>query len=128
MRATCYSSVVRQLLPSACERLPFPLVTVVSGDPPFHPVDLDSARTSGGHVKLRGTVSTSNEVSANFCGQMVPRGQSDGSLWLYSRLSRPEPLLFIPSSSSTVLTRLSEPRCRPSTSQSAGNRTRPLDL
>jgi hypothetical protein len=35
----------------------------------------------------------------------------------YSRLSRPEPLLFLPSSSSIVLMRLSEPRSRPNTSQ-----------
>jgi hypothetical protein len=34
------------------------------------------------------------EVSANFCGNRVPRGQHDRSLWLYSRLSGPEPLLF----------------------------------
>jgi hypothetical protein len=39
----------------------------------------------------------------------VPRGQHDGSLRPYSRLSRPEPLLFLPSSSSVVLTRLSGP-------------------
>jgi hypothetical protein len=39
----------------------------------------------------------------------VPRGQRDESLRSYSRLSRPEPLLFLPSSSSIVLTRLS--RC-----------------
>jgi hypothetical protein len=30
------------------------------------------------------------EVSANFCGQWVSRGQRDGSLWLYSRFPRPE--------------------------------------
>jgi hypothetical protein len=29
-----------------------------------------------------------------FCGQRVPRGQRDGSLWPYSRFSRQEPLLF----------------------------------
>jgi hypothetical protein len=34
------------------------------------------------------------EVTANFCGQRVPRGQRDGFLWPYSRLSRQEPLLF----------------------------------
>jgi hypothetical protein len=53
------------------------------------------------------------EVSADFCGQMAPRGQRDESLRPYSRLSRPEPLLFLPSSSSVVLTRLSGPHCRP---------------
>jgi hypothetical protein len=35
----------------------------------------------------------------------------------YSRFSRPEPLLFPPSSSSVVLTRLSGPRSRPTTCQ-----------
>jgi sulfatase maturation enzyme AslB (radical SAM superfamily) len=45
------------------------------------------------------------------------RGQRDGSVRPYSRLSRPEPLLFLPSSLSIVLTRLSEPRSRPTTSQ-----------
>jgi hypothetical protein len=57
------------------------------------------------------------EVSANFCGQKVPRGQRDGSLLSYSRLSRPEPLLSLSSSSSVVLTRLSGPRARPTTSE-----------
>jgi hypothetical protein len=57
------------------------------------------------------------EVSANFCGYRVPSGQRDGSLRQYSRLSRPEPLLFVSSSSSIVLTRLCEPRSRPTISQ-----------
>jgi hypothetical protein len=39
----------------------------------------------------------------------VPRGQRDGSLRPYSWLSRLEPLLFLPSSSSIVLTKLSGP-------------------
>jgi hypothetical protein len=43
------------------------------------------------------------EVSANFCGWMVSRGQRDGSLRPHSRLSRPAPLLFLPSSSLVVL-------------------------
>jgi hypothetical protein len=47
----------------------------------------------------------------------VPRSQRDGSQRPYSRLSRPEALLFLPSSSSVVLTRLSGPRSRPTTSQ-----------
>jgi hypothetical protein len=45
----------------------------------------------------------------------VPRGQRDGSLRPYSRLSRQEPLLFLSNSSSVVLTRLSGPRSRPTT-------------
>jgi hypothetical protein len=36
----------------------------------------------------------------------VPRGQRDGSLRPYSRLSRPEPLRFLSSSSSIVFKRL----------------------
>jgi hypothetical protein len=40
----------------------------------------------------------------------VPRVQRDGSLRPYFRISRPEPLLFLSSSSSVVLTRLSGPR------------------
>jgi hypothetical protein len=57
------------------------------------------------------------EVSANFCRQRVPRGQCDGSLRPYSRISRPELLHFLSSSSSSVLTRLSGPHSRPTTSQ-----------
>jgi hypothetical protein len=57
------------------------------------------------------------EVSTNFCRWRVPLGQRDRSLWPYSRLSRPDPLLFLPSSSSVVLTRMSGPRSRPTTSQ-----------
>jgi hypothetical protein len=57
------------------------------------------------------------EVSANFCGSSVPRGQSDGSLRPYSRLSRPESLLFLSRSSSVVLMRPSGPRSSPTTSQ-----------
>jgi hypothetical protein len=45
----------------------------------------------------------------------VPRGQRDWSLRPYSRFSRPEPLPFLSSSSSVVLTRLSGPRSRPTT-------------
>jgi hypothetical protein len=33
------------------------------------------------------------EVIANLCGERVPRGQRDGSLRPYSRVSRQEPLL-----------------------------------
>jgi hypothetical protein len=70
------------------------------------------------------------EVSANFCGQRVSRGQRNGSPRPYSRFSRPEPLLFLPNSYSVVLTRLSGPRSRPTTSQkisgSAGNRIQDL--
>jgi hypothetical protein len=56
-----------------------------------------------------------DEVSANFCWYRVSRGQRDGFLRPYSRFSRPKPLLFISSSSSIVLTRLSGPRSRPTT-------------
>jgi hypothetical protein len=57
------------------------------------------------------------EVSANFCGYRVQRGQCYGSLWPYFRLSIPKLLLFLPSSSSIVLTRLGGPLSRPTTSQ-----------
>jgi hypothetical protein len=57
------------------------------------------------------------EVIANFCGLRVSRGQRNGSPWQHSRLSRLEPLLFLPSSSSIVLTRLSGLRFRRTTSQ-----------
>jgi hypothetical protein len=39
----------------------------------------------------------------------VPRGQRDGSLLPYSRLSRQEPLLFYQVAPQFVLTRLSDP-------------------
>jgi hypothetical protein len=58
-----------------------------------------------------------SEVSANVCGQRVLRCQRDWSLRPYSRLSKPEPLPFLPSSPSIVLTRLSVPWSRPTTSQ-----------
>jgi hypothetical protein len=57
------------------------------------------------------------EVSANFCLYRVPHGQLDGSLRPYLPLSRSEPLLFLQSSSSIALTRLSAPRSRLTTSQ-----------
>jgi hypothetical protein len=55
------------------------------------------------------------EVSDNFCGYRVPRGQCDGTLWPYS--SKPGPLIFLSSSSSILLMRQSGPRSRPTTSQ-----------
>jgi hypothetical protein len=57
------------------------------------------------------------EVSTNFCGWRVSRGQHNGSPRPYSWISRLELLLFLPSSSSIVLTRLSGPCSRPTTSQ-----------
>jgi hypothetical protein len=67
------------------------------------------------------------EVSATFADKGVTRHHRDGSIRPYCRISRPEPLVFLSSSSSVVLTRLSGPRSRPTTSRkicSAGNRTR----
>jgi hypothetical protein len=55
------------------------------------------------------------EVSAERGCRVVSAVQP---LRLYSRLSRPEPLLFLPSSSA-ALTSLSGPRSRPTTSQKA---------
>jgi hypothetical protein len=57
------------------------------------------------------------EVNANFCGKRVSHGQHNGSSRPYSRLSRAEPLLFLPSSSSVVFTRLNGPCCTPTTTQ-----------
>jgi hypothetical protein len=47
----------------------------------------------------------------------MSRGDRDKALRPYSRLSGPEPLLVLPNSFSVVLTRLSGPRSRPTTSQ-----------
>jgi hypothetical protein len=57
------------------------------------------------------------EVCANVCWWRVSRGQRNGSPRPYSRLPRPKSLIFLPSSSSVVLARLSGPRSRPTTSQ-----------
>jgi hypothetical protein len=55
--------------------------------------------------------------SVNFCGQRLACGQRDRSLRPYSRFSRPESLLFLPSSSSILLTRLTGSRSWPTTFQ-----------
>jgi hypothetical protein len=52
------------------------------------------------------------KLAPTFADWRVPRGQRDGSLRPYLRLSRPESILFLPSSSVVVLTRLSGPRSR----------------
>jgi hypothetical protein len=57
------------------------------------------------------------EVSANFCEWRVSCGQHNWSLRPYARFSGPEPLLFLSSSSSIVLTSLGEPCSRPTTTQ-----------
>jgi hypothetical protein len=63
------------------------------------------------------------EVIANFWGKRVPHGQRDGSLGPYSRFSRQEQLLSLPSSSAVVglLTRPSGPRSRPTNFQKSGS-------
>jgi hypothetical protein len=69
------------------------------------------------------------ELSVNFCGLKVSCCQRYGSPRPYSRPSKPETLLFFPSSSSVVLTRLSGPVPDPlllRKSGSSGNRTRDL--
>jgi hypothetical protein len=63
-------------------------------------------------------------VSANVCGERVPCGQRDGSLRPYSRISRPEPLLFLPSCSSRGWVDHVPDALIPRKSGSAGNRTR----
>jgi hypothetical protein len=72
----------------------------------------------------------SAKLMPTFCGQRVPRGQRDESLRPYSRLSRPKPLLLLPSSSSVVLTRLSGSPSRPTLFFLAvpGNRTQNLRI
>jgi hypothetical protein len=57
------------------------------------------------------------KVSAYFCWWRVSHGRRGGSLQPYSRFSKLELLLFLPSSSLIVLVRLSGPRSRPTTSQ-----------
>jgi hypothetical protein len=73
-----------------------------------------------------------SEFAANFCGKRMSSGQRDGSLRPYSRFSRSQPLLFLSGSSSNVLTSLSGPRSRPTTSQKVfvapGIEPGPLDL
>jgi hypothetical protein len=59
----------------------------------------------------------SEKLVPTFADREVPCGQRNGSLRPYSRLSGPEPLLFLPSSSSIVLTRLSGPCSRLTTAQ-----------
>jgi hypothetical protein len=67
--------------------------------------------------------------SVNFCRYRVLRGKRNGFPRSLSRFSRLEPLLFLPSSSSVVLTRLSGPDPDPlllRKSGSTGNRTQDL--
>jgi hypothetical protein len=59
----------------------------------------------------------SAKIVPTFADRVVPRGQRGGSIRSYSRFSSPEPLLFLSSSSSVVLTKLSGLRSRPTTSQ-----------
>jgi hypothetical protein len=63
-----------------------------------------------------------DEVSANFCEYRVRRGQRDGSVWTYSPLSRPLPILYLPTSSSIIFARLGGPSSRPSTYQKIKSR------
>jgi hypothetical protein len=57
-------------------------------------------------------------LSAKLVATFADRGCHIVSVtYPYSRISRPEPLLFLPSSSSVVLTRLSGPRSTSTTSQ-----------
>jgi hypothetical protein len=68
------------------------------------------------------------EVSANFSGLWVSRGQRDGSLRPYSRISRPGPLLFFRVAPQFYLQGWVDPLSDPlllRKSGSAGNRTRP---
>jgi hypothetical protein len=57
-----------------------------------------------------------SSYKTNFCGQSVPCGQRDRSIWPYSLFSIPELLLFHPNSASIVITKLGGPCSRPTTS------------
>jgi hypothetical protein len=60
----------------------------------------------------------SAKLVPTFVDRGVSRGHRDGSpMAVISDFSRPEPLLVLPRSSSVVLTRQSEPRSIPTTSQ-----------
>jgi hypothetical protein len=59
----------------------------------------------------------SAKLVPTFPDRGVSRGERGRSPRPYSRISRPEPLLYLPSSSSIVFKRLSGPRSRPSTSK-----------
>jgi hypothetical protein len=75
---------------------------------PWHESASELYRTSDRHLSVK--------LVPNFADR-VSLGQRDGFLWPYFRLSRPDPLTFLPSSFSIVLMRLSGPRSRPTTSQ-----------
>jgi hypothetical protein len=65
-----------------------------------------------------GQLSLVGEDSANFfADRKVSRCERGGSPTAVISISRLEPLLFLPSSSSVVPTRLSGPRSRPTTAQ-----------
>jgi hypothetical protein len=86
--------------------------------------------------KLHGLCPQANYSDRRLSAKLVPtfadRGLShsqwDASLRPYSQLSRPEPLLFLLSSSSVLLMRLSGLRSRPTTSQKIWNRARDLRI
>jgi hypothetical protein len=58
----------------------------------------------------------SAKLVATCVDRVVTRSQLDGSPTAVISFSRPDPLLFLPSSSSIVLRKLSGPRSRPTTS------------
>jgi hypothetical protein len=72
---------------------------------------------------IEGRKSSGSGIESRLSAKLVPsfadlpRGQCDGSLRPYSRFFRRDPLFFLPSSSSVVLTRLSGPRSRPTISE-----------
>jgi hypothetical protein len=74
----------------------------------------------------------SAKLVRTFADREVLRGQHDGYLRPYSRISRPEPLLSLQSISSVILTRLSGPRSRSIASQEIWwcreSNSGPLDL
>jgi hypothetical protein len=96
----------------------------------LQPPDYETVSTSD---KLSGLSPTERppliaEVNANIWRHRMLRGQRNGSPRPYSRSSKREPVLFLPNSSSNVLTRLMVPVPDPLLRKSgcAGNRIRDL--
>jgi hypothetical protein len=77
----------------------------------------NSVALSAGEVCRPKDPRLSAKLMPTFADRGASRGQRGGSLRPQSRFSRPEPLLFLSSSSSIVLTRLNGPRSTPTTSK-----------
>jgi hypothetical protein len=85
---------------------------VREGAPSRRAKQLSGKRKGGGNL-----VMGPKGVSDTKTDRLTDSGQRNRFLRPYSRFSRLQPPLFLPSSSSFVLTRLSGPRSRPTTSR-----------